>query len=151
MHVDKLLRADLGTRFTVFTEPFTLESKLTMKLEGGLSNYWFFDGERMFLAVDPEAEEIIIFSPVESQIEKDDDIVVEGGKDHEFSYEDHGTVDEVEGDAPFDQGDELSFTDYEADDGSRIRIITNDYNGEEKIFSGQVVTDDDIRRKDEEE
>jgi hypothetical protein len=144
MKVQKLLTTDLGTELSVSNEPFMLQSKLTLRLEGGVDAHWLFAENGAALAINPETEEMLFLRPVEKEIEHDDEVVVESGKDYEFSYEDRGFVEALGGEGVFDEGDELEFMDYEAGDGDRVRIVTNTYNGEERVFVGNVVTEEDI-------
>lgn len=142
--MNKLLASELGAELSVANEPFVLQSKLTLKLEGGVNAHWLFSNSGTCLSINPETEEILILRPVEKEIEHDDEVVVESGKDYEFSYEDRGAVEELGGEGVFDEGDELEFMEYEAGDGDRVRIVTNTYNGEERAFVGNVVTEEDI-------
>ncbi len=144
MRFTDLLSLRLSTNLSVNNEPFTLVGKLTLDLEGGEPNYYLLSEMGTILSVHPRSEEMVLFRQAESQIERDDDIVVEGGKDYEFSYEDRGVISETQGEVFFEEGDELSFIDYEADDGARIRAITNEYSGDEKFYVGSVVTEEDI-------
>lgn len=144
MHVPDLLELEIDSHLTISTEVFTLAGKSRVRLEDGSRYDWLFADEDLFLAINPDAEEMMLFSLLETSLEKDDEVVVENGKDYEFSYQDRGNVVRSEGDSPYDQGDDLEFSDYEADDGDVIRIITNSYNGEERSFLGRVVTEEDI-------
>ncbi len=144
MLVNELLDTEVGANLTVSTETFTLNSQLPIHLEGGVQNRWFFSEEGLFLSVNPETEEMLLFTPVDTELERDDDIIVEGGKDYELSYEDRGTVQDTDGDGPYSADDELEFCDFEADDGTRIRIVTNTFNGEEDAYVGRVVIEEDI-------
>ena len=144
MNVTELLALEPGVNLTVFTDTFSLKGNLLVNLEGDATSAWLFSEEGSMLSINPEADEMMLFKAMESELEVDDDIVVESGKDYEFSYEDRGEVESVDGLAPYDEAEELEFTDYEAADGSRIRVITNTFNGEQKAFIGNVVTEDDV-------
>lgn len=144
MNLHDLLDLDLDTHLTVSTEVFTLAAKLFVKMEDGVKHTWMFADEELLLSVNPDAEEIMLFSAVETNVDKDDEVIVLQGKDYEFSYEDRGGVISAEGDSPYDEGADIEYSDYEAGDGDVVRMITNIYNGEEKTFVGRVITEEDI-------
>jgi hypothetical protein len=144
MTVKNILQSELGSHFTISTEVFTLVAKLEIELEGGAKRNWLVADEDLLLAVNPEAEEMKLFSIIETPIEKDDDIVIEQGKEYELGYEDRGTVVYSDGEGFYDEGDELELAEYEADDGDTIKLITNTFNGEEKVMLGKTVTEEDV-------
>jgi len=147
MTVPDILELDIDSHLTISTEVFTLAGKSSVELEDGSKYFWLFADEDLFLAINPDAEEMMLFSVLETPVEKDDEVVVEQGKDYEFSYQDQGNVIKSEGESPYDTGDDLEFSDYEADDGDVVRIITNSFNGEERSFVGHIVTEEDILRQ----
>jgi len=144
MTFKEIQNADLDTELTIMTELFTVHSRLEVQLEGGPTTYWLFSGSDLLLSLNPEADELFLFRRTEGEVEKDDDMVVEGGKDYEFSYEDRGAITSSEGLMVYNEGEVLEFADYESDDGSRVRLVTNTYDGEEEAFVGQVITEDDV-------
>ena len=147
MNVHDLLDLDIDSHLTISTEVFTLAGKSVIELEDGSRSVWLFADEDLFLALSPDAEEMMLFTLLETAVEKDDEVVVESGKDYEFSYEDRGNIKKSEGESPYDEGVDLEFADYEADDGDVVRIITNTFNGESQSFRGHIVTDEDILRQ----
>ena len=147
MNVHDLLNLDIDSHLTISTEVFTLAGKSVIELEDGSRYVWLFADEDLFLALSPDAEEMMLFTLLETAVEKDDEVVVESGKDYEFSYEDRGNIKKSDGESPYDEDDDLEFADYEADDGDVVRIITNTFNGESQSFRGHIVTDEDILRQ----
>lgn len=148
MNVKHLLTLEIGANLTISTEVFTLAGRLRVRLEGGTETTWLFAEEDLLLSIQPDSEELFLFSIVEQQLERDDNIVIEQGKEYEFSYEDRGAVETAEGESPYDEGDDIALSDFESDEGSVVRIITNSYNGEETSYVGRIVTEEDIIEND---
>lgn len=144
MNVKEILESELGGHFAISTEVFSLMAKLEIELEGEAKQNWLLAKEDLLLAINPDDDEMKIFSLVETPIEKDDAIIIEQGKEYELGYEDRGKVTSAEGEGLYEDGDELEFAEYEADDGDVIRIVTNTFNGEETVMIGRVVTEEDI-------
>lgn len=147
MNVEELLELEIDSHLTISTGVFTLTATSEVELEGETIHRWLFGSEDLLLAIKPEEEEMMLFTLLETTVEKDDNIVVEQGKDYEFSYQDRGHVKTAAGAGPYDENDELEFSDYEADDGDVIRLITNTFNGEERAYLGHMVTEEDILRQ----
>ncbi len=141
---DILTIAAEGGELLVNNSPFVCSSKLTLTLEGGDQVYWIFSEDERLLSVNPVADEVIAFSPVEEEITGDDEAMVYHGKEYEFSYEDRGAVTDVGDGAVFDEGEQISFRDYEAEDGEIFRKVTAVVSGEEMEFFGRMTLDDDI-------
>lgn len=148
MNVKHLLTLEVGANLTISTEVFTLVGRLRVRLGDGTEATWLFAEEELLLSIQPDSEELFLFSIVEQQLERDDNIVIEQGKEYEFSYEDRGAIETSEGEGPYDEGDDVEFSDFESDDGSLVRIITNSYNGEETSYVGHIVTEEDVIEND---
>ena len=61
-----------------------------------------------------------------------------------MSYEDHGTVTGVADEATVEVDDVLNFTDYENDDGGLVRTMENESTGDNQIYTGQVLVEEEI-------
>ncbi len=135
-----------GDELAVLNEPFSYKSKAVITLEGGDLRYWLFSDEENMLAVAPDDEEIVFFHLLDQTVEPDDSMVLVGGKEYEFSYEDSGTVTETEGDLNAEVDDKFLITDYESEDGDIVRLVTNESNGEVQAYLGKIVVEDDIKK-----
>ena len=144
MTLDQLLTAAIGAEYTVHNEPFSLSGRADVTLDGGDVRHWLFDKDGGMLSVSPRDEEIGRFARLEEEVEPQGDTVAYGGKEYEFSYEDSGTVTDVDGDADADAEDRITFSEYESEDGEKLRIVTSENRGETAVYLGNVVVEDDI-------
>lgn len=101
--------------------------------------YWVYTKDGMWLSFDPEGEEIILFEDIDEELEPEDDTVVYGGEDYEFSYEGVAKVDDDDG------GITTNFKDYENGDGDVIRIMEDDSTGEKSYAYGVKITEEDLQ------
>ncbi len=133
-----------GVELVVANRPFLLSGKATIELAGGDLLHWLFDRDGAMIAISPNDEEIFLFSPISDELEPDEEGVTYHGVDYEFSYEDEGTVNEVEGSAELDADDRYRLADYENEDGERVRIITNEDTEDTLAYAGTLIVEDDI-------
>lgn len=110
-----------------------------VSLETGEKVYWVHSREGLWLSLDPEGEEIILFEDIDEELEVEDDIVVYGGEDYEFSYEGTTTMSAEEG------GKVLSFKEFEASSGEIIRIMEEESTGEISQAYGTKLTEEDLQ------
>lgn len=112
--------------------------KLT--LEAGEFVYWATKGDGTWLSIDPQSDEIILFEDINEELEPEDDTVVYGGEDYEFSYEDSATM-------KSDDGEEavLHFREFESSGGDIIRITENENTGDTRYSLGTKLTEDDLQ------
>jgi hypothetical protein len=96
------------------------------------------------LAISPDDEEVVSFDRVEEELEPQGEVILYRGKEYEYSYEDAGTVSEVDGDADATVEDRLTFSDYESEDGELIRAVTSENTGETQTYLGNLVVEEDI-------
>lgn len=111
----------------------------TAILDTGEPTYWVSGHDSVWLLLDPDGEEIVQFEDITEELEPEDDVVVYGGDDYEFSYE---------GSAKLKDDDSASlytFREFENSDGHRIRLTSNEGNGEKLISYGVVVTEEEIQ------
>jgi len=133
-----------GNDVTISNTPFSFAGKAQVELDGKDIRYWLFGENGELLSVSPEDEEIIFFQAIDEDLEPDDEVILYQTQEFEFSYSDAGVAKDVEGDIDTEEDDRFSFADYEADDGERIRIVTNVNTGLIKAYNGTVVVEEDI-------
>ncbi len=145
MKIEELLHhLEPGNQVTVSNKPFTYTGKVKITLDGGDVRYWLSNDEGGLLAVSPDDEEIVSFERIDEELEPEDGLILYRGKEHEFSYEDSGAVTDVVGDPGLEADDRYAFSDYEADGGSLVRLVTNENTGDQDAYFGNVVVEEDI-------
>ena len=133
-----------GTRVSIANNRFVCAGQMRITLEGGEARHWIFKAGGGMLSVAPSDEELILFESVDEEVEPDDDTILFRNKEYEFTYEDLGTISAIEGDAEGEEEDQLTITDYEADDGEIMRLATNQNTGVQLAFVGERVVEDDV-------
>ena len=144
MTIDQIITAAIGSEYTVHNEPFAYAGRADLTLDGGDMRHWLYTADGDLLAVAPEDEEIILFKLLEEEIEPQGDTVVYGGKEYEFNYEDSGVVSLVDGDAAEESEDRLTFSEYQSEDGERIRLVTSENRSETSVYLGTTAVEEDI-------
>ena len=66
---------------------FTTEHLDEIKLETGEIVYWVRDGGDLWLLLDPQSEEIILFHDIEEEIDASTDTITYSGEDYDLEYE----------------------------------------------------------------
>ncbi len=142
-----------GHELLVQNSPFEISGRLTITLEGGEYNYWLLAHDGRMMSLNPDADEVIIFSPVSDDLNGDEETptgdeetVVIQGKEYEFTYEDGGTISDLEGETVLDLEDEISFRDFEAEDGEKVRSAVIMPSGDVYNYVGQVALEEDIMK-----
>jgi hypothetical protein len=108
-------------------------------LETGETVYWVHSREGLWLSLDPQGEEIILFEDIDEALEPEDEIIVYGGEDYEFSYE--GTAS-----TSLDDGGKVTtFKDYEASSGEIVRLMEEESTGEVTGAYGVKLTEEDLQ------
>lgn len=109
-------------------------------LETGETVYWAHEKNGAWLSIDPASDEIILFEDIDEELEPEDDTVVYGGEDYEFSYE--GTANITS-----DDGEDLAmnFREYESPDGDIIRITEEATTGDIRVSLGTKLTEDELQ------
>lgn len=118
---------------------FTVRSMDNLTLDTGEIVYWAYGKDGMWLSLDPESEETIFFEDLDDELEPEDDTVVYGGNDFEFSYEGTATLKDDDG------GTVMSFREFESQKGEVLRIIENESTGDKTFAFGQVLTEEDFQ------
>lgn len=111
----------------------------TAILDTGEAIYWVYGQDGMWLSLDPGGEEILQFEDINEELEPEDDTVVYGGDDYEFSYEGSATLKDDDSAAIY------RFREFENGDGKRIRITEDEGSGDKSIAFGAVVTEEEIQ------
>lgn len=135
-----------GDELTVLNEPFSYKSKAVITLDGGDVRYWLFSEEENMLSISPDDEEMMLFRYLDEEVEPEDEMVLVGGKEYEFSYEDAGVVTETDGDLNAEEEDRFAIADYESENGDTVRLVTNENNGEVSAYQGKIVVEDDVAK-----
>ncbi len=111
----------------------------TVILDTGESIYWVYGQDSMWLSLDPGGEEILQFEDINEELEPEDDVVVYGGDDYEFSYEGSATLKDDDTAAMY------RFREFENANGARIRLTEDEGNGDKRVSFGTVVTEEEIQ------
>jgi PAS domain-containing protein len=141
---DILEHATPGKKLQVLNSPFVYDGKVTITLEGGDKLFWIFAEDDRMLSVNPSTEEVVSFMPLEETVEGDTEAVMHHGDEYEFSYEDKGRVELAEDGADYDENAEITFKDFESEDGEIIRLATSTHLEDPINFIGQATLEDDI-------
>tara|TARA_Y100000031_G_scaffold140176_1_gene167630 strand:- start:1049 stop:1495 length:447 start_codon:yes stop_codon:yes gene_type:complete len=136
--------AKVGGQLQVLNSPFVYDGKITLTLEGGDKLFWIFSEDDRMLSVNPTTEEVIAFIPLEENVEGDAEAVMHHGEEYEFSYEDKGQVELAEDGADYDEGSQVTFKDFESEDGEIIRLATSTHLEDPINFIGKATLEDDI-------
>jgi hypothetical protein len=132
------LQAETG--IIVRDKTFHVRSVETAILDTGENVFWAYSDAGVWLSVDPGGEEIMQFEDIDEELEPEDDVVVYGGNDYEFSYEGSATLKDDETAATY------TFREFENSDGRRIRLTTDEGNGDTTVSFGMVVTEEEIQQ-----
>lgn len=111
-----------------------------VRLETGESIYWVRDGAGVWLSVDPESEEVILFDDIEGDFDPSEDALIYNGEDFEFSYEGDGKFTE-----DGEELDKVLFRDYEGPDGRIIRLAESMANNEVTASLGRKVPEEELQ------
>ncbi|HBK35018.1 hypothetical protein A2239_04350 [Candidatus Uhrbacteria bacterium RIFOXYA2_FULL_40_9] len=144
MDIKTLISLEPGDSVSAFNEPLHCTGKVKIILDGGDERYWLIDEEGGMLSLAPEDDEIILFGPVDEILEPQEEVILHGNKEYEFSYEDTGISKEVAGEVMAEADDHFQFSDYESTDGRIVRIVENQNTGEISRYEGQMISEEDI-------
>ncbi|MFH1142733.1 MAG: hypothetical protein ABIH67_00980 [Candidatus Uhrbacteria bacterium] len=145
MTIPEILQAaNPENKLQVLNSPFVYTGKTTLNLEGGEDVFWIFAEDERMLSVNPTTDEVVAFMPYEEELSVEEDAIVYRGEEYELSYEDKGSVTSSEDGADFDDDTQVSWRDYEAEDGEIIRIIQTTQHEDPISYIGQATLEDDI-------
>lgn len=111
----------------------------TVILDTGETLYWVHGDTAVWLSLDPGGEEIMQFEDINEELEPEDDTVVYGGDDYEFSYEGSATLKDDDTAAMY------RFREFENAGGKRIRLTEDEGNGDKRVSVGSVVTEEEVQ------
>jgi hypothetical protein len=140
-----LTTLEVGQTISAYNKPFTCAGKVVIVLESGEEMIWLMSNQDTMISLVPNEEEYILFDVLEEEIEATHESQLFNGKEYEFNYEDAGRVSESAGEALADEDDHFQFSDYESDDGERMRVIVNQNTGDKSSFIGGVISEEDLR------
>ena len=143
MNIQKALDLLLdGRPIVVSGRTFTSTKYQKIHLTTGDTQYWFHCNEPIWLSVDPDSEEVIMFEDIDEEVEAVDDVVPYGGEDHELSVEQSGKVLDEED----EQLDVVEFNDYESHRGQIIRLTEYEVSEDSvDVALGRIVTEEDLQ------
>lgn len=108
-------------------------------LESGESVFWAHSKDGTWLSLDPEGEEVILFEDIDEELEPEDDIVVYGGQDYEFSYESKITL------LTDDGGTIMMMREFEGPTAI-IRLIEDESTGDTQASYGRKVNEEELQK-----
>ncbi len=109
-------------------------------LDTGETVYWTRAKDGTWLSIDPEGEEIILFEDLDEVLEPEDEIVVYGGSDYEFSYEGKVTILQEDG------GMMMTFKEFEGPSSAIIRIMEDEGTGTVTCTYGKKLTEEELQK-----
>ncbi len=119
---------------------FKPKGAYALTLDTGEVIYWVYSNDDGWLSLDEDSDEILFMTELDEEVEPEDDIVVYGGKDYEFSYEGSAHMKDDEA------GENYVFKEYESPAGEIIRIMERESTGDMSYHSGVKLTDEDLQQ-----
>lgn len=116
-------------------EPLRLDEVV---LESGEAVFWAHAKDGTWLSLDPDGEEVIQFEDIDEEVEPEDDIVVYGGRDFEFSYESKITQ------LTDDGGAVMMMREFEGP-AAIIRLIVDESTGDTTASYGRKVNEEELQ------
>lgn len=107
-------------------------------LESGETVYWVRAKDGTWLSLDPEGEEVIQFEDIDEELEPEDEIVVYGGRDYEFSYESKVTL------LTDDGGTMMMMREFEGP-SAIIRLIEDESTGDTTASYGRKINEEELQ------
>lgn len=114
----------------------------TFKLETGDLVYWIKDGEDLWMSIDLESDEIIIFHEIEAEVDATEESVFYAGDDYEFSYEASAKV--LDEDDETQEVDRVEIRDFERSDGEIFRVMEFEVTGDVMTLTGRKVPEEEL-------
>ena len=108
-------------------------------LETGETVYFVYSSSDLWLCLDPEGEEIIFFTELDDELEAEDELVVYGGEDYEFSYEGAAKMEDEEA------GERYTFKEYESANGKIVWIMERVATSDMTYHAGVKLTEEDLQ------
>jgi hypothetical protein len=115
-------------------EPVTIDQVI---LESGESVYWAHGNDGPWISIDPESEELIVWSDVEEEVGNSKDTVLYAGDEYEFSYESSARVRDEDGEEEL-----VSWREYEAPSGTLLRVMSFEVTGDHVVSIGEKIAEE---------
>ena len=143
MNVQKALDLLLGgSPVVVSGKTFTSAKLQKIHLTTAEMQYWFHGDDHIWLSIDAESEEVVMFEDIDEEVEAIDDVVPYGGEDHELSVEQSGKVLDEED----EQLDVVQFNDYESHRGQIVRLTEYEVSEDSvDVAIGRIMTEEEIQ------
>ncbi len=145
MTIEELLALSPDASITVHNRPFVLQGVVTVVLDTDSEHVWLIADDGRLLSVTPAQEEILSFELVEEELEPEGSVITYRGREFEFNLEDAGTVRRALGDVEHAEEDRYAFRDFEDDEGSKVRLVTNETTGDVHAYHGVSVEIEDVQ------
>ena len=146
MTFDQILTASLNATLIIHDQVFAIGGIEKIKLASGEHITWMWSSEDGWFIVDSEGDELLMFHPVEQEVEMDEEgYAMYCGNSYEEEYEDKGSVLETEGNTDQEEGDSFEIKQFETDRGEILRRLTWVGYGEERWFIGKMLEEIDVR------
>lgn len=144
MNVEKALSVLLELQpIAVNGRTITPASIEKVHMATGENQYWVRGDDSVWLSVDVDSDEVILFEDIDDELEPVDDVVPYGGEDFELSVEQSGKV----LDDDDEQLDVVVFNDYESKRGQIIRLTEYEVSEDKvDVAIGQVVTEEELQK-----
>lgn len=138
MTIEEALQAlQEGSSIIVGDKTFTPKTIDKVRLETGEHVYWVRSDETIWVSLDVDSEEVIVFTDVEEEFDYEEDSHFYVNEDYELSFETEAKmVDEDEEEEP------VNWKDYESDAGRVLRITQYSVSGDQIVSSGQKLPED---------
>ncbi|MFA4846060.1 MAG: DUF4178 domain-containing protein [Patescibacteria group bacterium] len=144
MTIKELFKLKLGESVRVLNKPFTYVGHARIDLDGDGTMRWLYDDENGMLSISAEDEEIMLFQEIETDLEPDGDTVIFKEKEYEFNSEEAGAVMDTHGESVAEADETFLISDYKTTEGEILRIVNNEASGENLVYTGKYVSEDDI-------
>lgn len=144
MTIKDLWKLHLGDALKIGTDPFTYVGHAQIEIDDGAKLRWFYDDEGNLFSVSLKDEELIFFKEIDDEVEPEGDTVVFKDKEYEFTSEDAGVVMDTNGESVAEVNDTFLVSDYQTPEGEILRIINNEETGENLVYLGRYVSEDDV-------
>jgi hypothetical protein len=128
-----------GNAIVINDKTFEPTETSEVHLETGETLYWVRDGGDLWLSLDPESEEVILFNDVEDEMSTSSDVVLYGGEEYEFSYETEGHLVSEEGDR-----EKVTIREFENVESHVVRSIEYGMTGEIVAAFGRKIHEDEL-------
>ncbi|MCH8049778.1 hypothetical protein IH979_03680 [Patescibacteria group bacterium] len=111
-----------------------------IRLETGERVFWIRSEDHLWLSIDPNSEEVILFHDIDEMFDKNEDSHFYANDDYEFSYEAVATVIDEDG-----EEEPLRLKEYEERGGKVLRITEFSVSGDIVNSIGRKVPEEELQ------